>query len=138
MPTQIVVSPPSGVPERAETLSVATEQELLDFANMIRKAGGTDILPALLPSIRSAPNECLIANALNFDCSVDSNGKNWYMCVSEDIGRQIADNTDLRVLFEHSWELDAAAAFVQLPEHIGNAAYAFDRGEAFQHLVDKT
>jgi len=49
---------------------VATAEELLTFANVIRKAGGADVLDALLPSVPSSANQCLIANALNFGCSV--------------------------------------------------------------------
>lgn len=49
---------------------VATEKELLDFANAIRKAGGANVIEALLPSEKGNSEACLIANALNFSCTV--------------------------------------------------------------------
>lgn len=50
---------------------IASEQEVIDFANKVREAGGGDLIEALMPSYPSDPNTCLIANALNFECKIN-------------------------------------------------------------------
>lgn len=87
------------MPRILNGLKVATEQELLDFANAIRKAGGANALEALLPSTPGDPKACLIANALNFSCEVgglsmnkdgegfpgSQHGDTWFMTFPENM-----------------------------------------------------
>jgi hypothetical protein len=63
-----------GVRHERQDVPVATEEELLDFANRWRAAGSAEALPALVPSDPVNTESCLIANALNFDCAVDAAG----------------------------------------------------------------
>jgi hypothetical protein len=49
----------------------ATAEEIIEFVNKARAAGGADVLDALLPSHKGNAYNCLIANALNFSCAVD-------------------------------------------------------------------
>lgn len=122
----------------ARTLTVATEDELLEFANRIRSAGGGDIIDGLLPSIPGEPEACLIANALNFSCEVSvtdepmtaEGGHVWYMSftgVDHDKAQAIADVAEAEL---HVDSFSGTYA-VHLPEHIGNAADAFDAEAAF-------
>lgn len=125
-------------------VDVATEAELLEFANKVREAGGANILEALLPSKKGMPSTCLIANALNFSCQVkgyhDNNRERhedgsylWGMFLPPNMtgaeGRKIADKLDLRYR-RHKH-------MIELPIHIGNAAQAFDAGLRFGHLVEE-
>lgn len=116
-------------------LSYATEDELLAFANKIRKAGGADALSALMPSVASSPSACLIANALNFGCSVDGGtvgldniikgprGENrWVMHLSNDMPQRIVKKIANAV----DCPLGQREHTILLPWHIGNAAHAFD------------
>lgn len=48
----------------------ASLDEVLEFANTMRRAGGANVLEALLPSEPGNSQECLIANALNFGCKI--------------------------------------------------------------------
>lgn len=52
-------------------LPVATEDELLEFANKLRRAGNASLLDALLPSVQGDTHKCLIARNLNFDSMVE-------------------------------------------------------------------
>lgn len=116
-------------------LPVATEEELLEFCNKVRQAGGANVLEALLPSVQQSSYSCLIANALNFGCSVSPymNGI-WLMRFPENISasqrKAISEATglDVRPGVGKSWVME-------LPEHIGNAAKAFDWGLAFTEYV---
>lgn len=139
--------------------SVATEQELLDFANSIRRAGGANVLEALLPSEPGNSEECLIANALNFGCRVrplligecmamgcdwyfPSGASRWSMALPDNLTpeqREALSRVDgVQVLEAHSGLGPSSGRyFIPLPEHIGNAAQAFDAGEAFQNYVQK-
>lgn len=131
------------------TVDVATEAELLAFANDVRQAGGAAPLAALLPGVQAQPNACLITNALNFSSTVSlfvrggwayhgsspsetwpSGAWKWVMTlvdlatiakISEACGLEIADGR--------------AGAGLLLPEPIGNAARAFDLGLAFGQLA---
>jgi hypothetical protein len=132
---------------------VATEGELLQFANDVRKAGGAAPLDALLPSLTGQKKECLLANALNFRSEVDhadclaattdefldrlrafnctgAEGTLWGMRTTVEIATTIAEKMDL------TWVPGmGGTGVVLLPEHIGNAAYAFDEGHAFQEYA---
>lgn len=146
------------------TRSVATEVELLDFANEVRKAGGASIIEALLPSEISEPKACLIARALNFECSItpwspkderskdswpDGSGK-WVMvphrgdpAQCEALARELAKSLNLRLVLNSNEEEDEEGNKVgpkyvyglMLPKHIGNAASAFDAKAAFQNYA---
>lgn len=56
---------------------VADNEELLNFANQVREAGGAGILDALIPSYPQESEACLIAKALNFDCSINDDLELW-------------------------------------------------------------
>lgn len=127
------------------TAPVATEEELLEFVNKGRKAGGANLLEALLPSVPSESSECLIANALNFSCAVlpsfelthnDDAILNWYMAVPTNMDIEqvevVAEALDLVVDRLPNAEKYQQGRLGPLPAHIGNAAQAFDDGLAFQ------
>lgn len=129
-----------------QLVPVATEAELLEFANKVRKAGGAEVIPALLPSLPCDPVACLIANALNFGCEVDGTsvlpaehgGGLWMMqflggthkeCLTRRNAVAKALNLELYGDDEADWPA------VLLPEHIGNAALAFDQYRAFERYM---
>lgn len=120
---------------------VATEDELLGFANAVRQAGGGQALPHLVNSTPGAAKACLIAKAVNFESAVQpgrgrkktfaDGSKRWVMETSEEVAVKINEYLGLEVEkgenydFETVWRL-------YLPIHIGNAAQAFDEKLAFQ------
>lgn len=136
---------------------VATKDELLNFANALRAAGGAGLLTDLPISTPTDADACLIANSLNFSSEVDADGDHWHMKVVEPkftkdevvaITKVIGTGEPLifSAHFEefvplHEWEADIGDPIDMqeiswiLPEHIGNAADAFDRGVAFQSYV---
>lgn len=133
------------------TVPVATEEELLDFANRVREAGGADILNALLPSVPNDARSCLIARALNFDCIVkpifsserarhdlpeyqSNHSMCWVMEAEEDIISKLREALNLPAIRIGPYK----NLVLVLPEHIGNAALAFDEEEAFAHLITGT
>jgi hypothetical protein len=136
---------------------VATEAELLEFANAVRTAGGANVIEALLPSVQRVPNACLIANALNFRCEVTYFGwgsiaeaphefeDQYYRNVSPRWQMSFPENMDEARIHAIAKAVPGCRArrlrpsgrlVMSLPEHIGNAAAAFDSGEAFQVFVD--
>lgn len=131
---------PRNVDVFGKNIPVATEDELLDFCNRAREAGGADVLEALIPSEPGNPEACLIANAMNFGCSVGpddyySKGSTvqdrWYdWCMhfppSVDYERiaEIAETLDCELYPDNKRKM-------KLPVHIGNAAEAFDADLAF-------
>lgn len=138
---------------------VATEEELLAFANKVRQAGGANVLEALLPSTPNQMKTCLIANALNFGCQIEPVENNlpgsdvrtkwsdgtlvWGMRFPDKMNHEDrqkickAVGCKLAVIDEHEdWDSDDEDATVLvhgmlLPKPIGNAADAFDQGVAF-------
>jgi hypothetical protein len=126
-------------------VDVATSEELIEFVNRGRQAGGADVLDALLPSRPLQPHACLIANALNFGCEVacqydmkkghilrwPSGAWIWRMTLPFNTPRAktmlVAEAMDLPVVEDYH---------LGLPEHIGNAARAFDLQLAFQEFID--
>ena len=132
--------------------TVATEQELLDFCNRVREAGGANILEELLPSIPGQGYECLIANALNFGCRVWPVGRRmdglfseWHMQLPDNITSEqaeaIAGAVGNPVIRTKPDQWGQEPPYVVLPEHIGNAAHAFDERVAFTDYIipeDKT
>ena len=107
----------------------ATEEEVLDFANRVREAGGANALEALLPSEPGNPESCLIANALNFGCSVDAVGASeehdgeseWVMFLPANM----PDEAREKIAATTGCTLDGNGN-LELPRLIGNAAHAFD------------
>jgi hypothetical protein len=125
-------------------IEYASEDDLLDFANRLRAAGGANVLEALLPSVPEEPTACLIANALNFSSSVspasedhydDRNGESsWVMtlpvntsttqleAIAAVIGSPPRESHDV-----FGGDLSAPIGYCfTLPRLIGNAAQAFD------------
>lgn len=129
---------------------VATEEELLEFANKVREAGGADVIDALLPSTPEDAHSCLIANALNFKCHVDGwshptitpspkykdGSSKWAMYFPENMSeadrRKIIDAVPGRAVKD---TLTGHGICMLLPKHIGNAAEAFDHRIAFTDFI---
>jgi hypothetical protein len=66
--------------------SRASFEELMEFANRIREAGGGNPLDALMPAIPQDSSQCLIARNLNFNCEVngsDVQPGHWCMWVDD-------------------------------------------------------
>lgn len=126
----------------------ATLDELRDFANAVRKAGGGNPIDALMPAVPEDVSQCLIAKNLNFNCTVgsvgpgndDNDDSNWYMAVaSKEIRDKIAAALDLEkydghddpTLYGESDTLSSRRDFpvyaVKLPANIGAVAREFDR-----------
>lgn len=114
----------------------ATLDELLEFCNKVREAGGGDVLNELLPGVPYLDNACLIARNLNFSCRVsggfmrniswraqyDDHEMKWFMFVSDsEVRRKIADALDLPID-----ETLSRMPGILLPKEIGRAAAAFD------------
>ena len=146
----------------ADRYKVATEAELLEFANAVRTAGGANTLSALLPSFIGDSHACLIANALNFKCEITHFG---YGSVTVKQAREVATGiaeTEVfasgapkwQMLFPENMDEERIHAIAKaipgcrarrlkpsgrlvmtLPEHIGNAAAAFDSGDAFENFA---
>lgn len=122
------------MPQIIEGREVATEAELL---------------AALLPSVRERSDSCLIANALNFSCRVEpyqeawcprwqyfpSGDVMWVMVLPEnmalDRAQALAEAVGCQLVTHHF----TAPLAILLPRTIGNAADAFDLGEAFQEYA---
>lgn len=130
---------------------VATEEELLEFANKLREAGQADVLEALIPSKPEDPTMCLLAQALNFSCLVNvtdevvkaadpSNPEGfrytWRMVLPPGTSFEVAERLSKAVGVPLTNDyLLGAYALAPLPAHIGNAADAFDLGLAFSDFV---
>lgn len=127
-----------------ENKEVATHDELLDFCNKVRKAGGGEILGSLLPGYTGNSQTCLIAKNLNFQCSVVpfykmvegkevKQANKWVMSIHDEyvlyrVAEEVELTVDVRI---KGSEFEVCLI---LPEHIGNAADAFDRELAFTDL----
>lgn len=144
------------MPRMIENKSVATEKELLNFANKVRVAGGADILDALLPSKPGESEECLIARALNFKCTVGGwapvrdgvktrwpdKSLKWIMIPHrgspeqcDELARDLAKQLKLRLVRTEDEMRERGYSYaLLLPKIIGNAASAFDDGTAFTNF----
>jgi hypothetical protein len=117
---------------------VATEAELLDFCNKMRAAGDADPIGSLLPSSPGNAYECLVANACNFNSTVrpsgvrdeDTGALNWIMYFPYNMETEHVERIAASVGCETSTH-EYNGTTMRLPEHIGNAAHAFDLGLAF-------
>lgn len=107
---------------------VATPDEIKDFCNQVREAGGADILDELLPGVRMLSHSCLIAKNLNFDCEVDGSTRHgWHMSMQDySLAEKIADALDLELVTETLEE----KAIIKLPKAIGLAAHEFDNNDS--------
>lgn len=148
---------PEIIEQYSSSREVATERELLNFANKIRKAGGADILDSLLPSIREDSMSCLVATAVNFQSEVipwmpakephrvlnkywRDGSEKWLMIPQRGnqddcnkLARELAKKLKLRLLRQSLGGKPVEYAYgVLLPKHISNAAQAFDYQVAFQ------
>ena len=124
----------------------ASVEEVLDFCNKVRKAGGAKPLNALLPGVPSDPDACLIAQNLNFECMVmgpntgatredrrkvkAAGGKEKIWCMfirDEKVRDKIAAALDLvAVNFDEGDGFEPPFAVI-LPQKIGNVAENFDK-----------
>lgn len=132
-------------PDGSGVFPVATEEELIEFVNKGRKAGGADILSALIPSVPSIATQCLIANALNFSCAVecppeggglvckDGYRYKWAMVFPSNMSVETMQS--IAHAYETEIETDECDTWIILPAHIGNAADAFDESLAFQNFI---
>lgn len=96
----------------------ATNAQVKSFCNKVRKAGGTTVLHALMPSVPQDATQCLLAKNLNFNSYVNcDNKKRWYMELEDgQIAKEIADKLELK----------RNDRLVYLPEKIGAVARDFD------------
>lgn len=121
-------------------LEYASEEEVLEFANSVRKAGGGEALPALLPAKAQDSYSCLIAKALNFHCRIEitdevfvSGDYQWIMRVdSDELARKIANHCHLRT------KRDDDGLTVKLPKRIGNVAAVFDAAFDYAEFNEET
>lgn len=124
----------------------ASFEELLDFANKVRAAGGGNPLSALMPAVPENENQCLIAKNLNFNCAVcglsgmkdaetggEIDGSPWVMILDEDeaLARNISEALGLRLVtkaIDGSLRPDKIVFEwgVVLPPEIGQVAADFD------------
>lgn len=116
----------------------ASIEEVLEFANNVRKAGGGQLIDGLFPSIPQEPTYCLIANALNFDCEVNLSDGVWTMDIDDNkLGAEIGQKMNLTyddgsyvdyVDDETGEEVIDYEGFcsIELPHEIGIVAGAFD------------
>jgi len=123
----------------------ATMDELLEFANAVREAGGGNPIDALMPAIPEDPTSCLIARNLNFNCVVNAQDGAWYMAVPDAALRdRIADALGLAkddaTGFDYcpdDGEYEYLRCSVVLPPGIGQLAADFDEASMIAHrLVD--
>jgi len=131
----------------------ASVDELLAFANDIRRVGGSnDMLHELIPSTPTDSSACLIANALNFQSQIqgsdygDQVGENlWEMTIENEAVANAIEVSDLNLQVFHNYNTDSEELYdddgefldetevevyynssIILPLPIGHAASAFD------------
>lgn len=105
----------------------ATFEELLDFCNKVREAGGGNPLDALMPAVPQVSDRCLVAKNLNFNCEVQVWAQ-WVMVSDEATAKRIAEALGLK-LTEQTVKVGTIYRTefgVELPEAIGEVAQAFD------------
>lgn len=105
---------------------MATLDEVKDFANAVRAAGGGNPIDALIPAVPQDPSACLIAVNLNFNCEVITNDSGaWSMYVTDpDVRDRIAHNLDLDAFDDPKRR--GPEYGVVLPRSIAAVAEAFD------------
>lgn len=126
----------------------ATLEELQEFANKIREAGGGNPIDALMPAVPTDVSQCLIAKNLNFNCTVGAVGEDgWWMAVDDKETRdKIAEALNLTAsdYYYQSEEMlmdddgdfyypdEVQVYAVKLPDEIGQVAEDFD---TCQHAI---
>lgn len=122
----------------------ATLDELFEFANKVRAAGGGNPLDALMPAVPEDTSQCLIAKNLNFNCAVNSHPVRedgsvisevrWHMSVADEATRdKIADDLGLEHYDGGEDVEDEDGNYmtleygVVLPKEIGQVAHDFDQ-----------
>lgn len=112
----------------------ATLEELKEFANKVREAGGGNPIDALMPAIPTDTSECLIAKNLNFNCTVGAVGGDdgsWWMAVdTEEIRDKIAKSLNLEKANYMYYPEYGGGGYevyaVRLSDEIGQIASDFD------------
>lgn len=117
----------------------ATLEEVLEFANAVREAGGGNPIDALMPAVPGDADQCLIAKNLNFNCQVAGGPVQgiWYMYISDhDIATRIAEKLELELDSAHRYRGYDNKSRIELPVRIGNVARDFDKTEdVLDHLI---
>ncbi len=115
----------------------ATLEELKDFANKVREAGGGNPLDALMPAVPQNATQCLIARNLNFNCTVtkpEMDGP-WEMFVED---KKVAQKIGAAVwgfyaedkVEYHRAQFDTPECWsIDLPAEIGQVAADFDMAD---------
>jgi hypothetical protein len=105
--------------ERAEI------DEVIEFANKLREAGGGEVINELMLSKPQDSDSCLIANALNFSSFVNDDYGVWAMHPQDSfITEKICDSTGLPKVFGGDYDNELVG--VELPHKIALVAMAFD------------
>lgn len=120
----------------------ATFDEVLEFANAVRAAGGGAVLDALMPATPDDAHQCLIAKNLNFNCRVDGDvsSGHWNMYFEDDVTLRdrIADALGLEKGDDRDEYDTVYDYYVKLPAEIGQVAADFDSAGSIvgQMLMD--
>ncbi len=108
-----------------KTTRRASLEELLEFVNHVRVAGGASPVDNLMPGVPHDATRCLIAANMPFDCIVTQCGDGrtgWRMFVSDSaLAHEIGNALGCVVR-----ETPSLKPFVVLPKEIGALASAFD------------
>lgn len=111
----------------------ATLDELLEFANKVRNAGGGNPIDALMPAVPADPKQCLIAKNLNFNCWVDAGeyGDEWTMWVTtrelaQNIAKAVGCDTATSTRVDTETSVSFPVYGIVLPKEIGEVAQQFD------------
>lgn len=100
--------------------------ELIEFANKVRKTGEAEIIDDLLLSTPQDSNGCLIAKTLNFGGCVSNDYGDWAMTeINEDLAVTIAEELGLDTVTEKYFG-GLETIGVYLPDNIADVAHAFD------------
>lgn len=134
----------------------ASLEEVKDFANKVRAAGGGNPIDALMPAVPENPHACLIAKNLNFNCEVTGGTfewvtpegerltlNDWIMVVGNKRTRdKIAEGLELstanrtRLSYRPSGERFHTTEYaVVLPPEIGQVAHDFDLAGGILHTI---
>lgn len=116
----------------------ATLDELLEFCQAVRKAGGGNPLDALMPAVPQDQSQCLIAKNLNFNCEVypiktGLTPERWIMWTAREIRDSIAEELGLEPIEKRVPEMDLSEKVFEkvvygviLPDEIAQVAHDFD------------
>ena len=111
----------------------ASPEELLEFINKVREAGGSYPLEALMPGVPLDGTNCLLARNLDFNCAVYNTNTEqdqviWCMWFGNEALRdRIAEKLNLGKTNLSQGSLDNIIFGVILPPEIGLVAEYFDQ-----------